>query len=102
MPESPKRPLSTSPPFVTIALLSGMLLVSVATLFDSRFYGVLGGVGASRYPWQHVTFAFEHGWPGMPLLPHHLGNVILKEGKERQPMSRRPGRVWRCLSSFWL
>jgi len=68
--------LITGPP-VTHSLVAAMLIVSLSTLVFTSLYGVYGGVGELDYPWQLLTSAFEHGWPGVPLLPHLIGNLIL-------------------------
>lgn len=64
-------------PTVTYALIAAMAIVSLPTLAHPRLYAVFGGVGTLEYPWQALTSAFEHGWPGVPLLPHLIGNLVL-------------------------
>jgi membrane associated rhomboid family serine protease len=64
-------------PLVTWALAAGILVVSVPTLFLPRLYDVFGGVGRLRHSWQAATSIFEHGWAGVPLVPHLLGNLAL-------------------------
>lgn len=72
-----------------------MLLVSGATLIDPGLERVFGGVGRLRYPWQEVTAAFEHGWPGVPLLPHLAGNLVLLA--LAAPAAERALGAWRFL-----
>lgn len=69
--------VETPAPLVTYALIAGMLVVSLATFIYPQLYDIVGGVGRLQYPWQWVTSAFEHGWPGVPLLPHLIGNLLL-------------------------
>jgi hypothetical protein len=64
-------------PVVTILLVTAMLVVSVPTLLQPELYRVFGGVGSLDYPWQVFSSAFEHGWPGFPLLPHLLIDLLL-------------------------
>ena len=65
------------PALVTYALAAGMLVVSVPTFFFPELNLIFGGIGLLRYPWQVFTSAFVHGWPGVPLLPHLVGNLFL-------------------------
>ncbi len=62
---------------VTHALVAAMLVVSVPTMFWGRLNHVFGGIGEMRYPWQVFSSAFEHGWPGFPLLLHLVLNLAL-------------------------
>ena len=64
-------------PLVTYLLVAAMLVVSLPTLAESGFYRVFGGVGELAYPWQVFSSAFEHGWHGVPLLPHLLLDLFL-------------------------
>lgn len=64
-------------PAITLLLVSATLVVSLPSLVDPRFYRLFGAVGELRYPWQYVTFAFEHGWPGFPPLSHLLVDLLL-------------------------
>ena len=62
---------------VTYALIALMLIVSLATLIWPSLSGVLGGVGVMSHPWQPWMAVFLHGWPGMPVLLHLTGNLVL-------------------------
>jgi len=64
-------------PLVTYVLVVAMLVVSLPTLAEPGFYRVFGGVGELAYPWQVFSSAFEHGWHGVPLLPHLLLDLLL-------------------------
>jgi len=64
-------------PLITYLLIGSIGIVSIPTLFDSSLYELFGGVGDLAFPWQPMTAVFEHGWPGVPLLPHLIGNTIL-------------------------
>jgi membrane associated rhomboid family serine protease len=62
---------------VTYALGVLMVAVSVVTSIWPSLASVVGGVGELNYPWQPWTAVFLHGWPGMPMLLHLAGNLIL-------------------------
>ena len=67
----------TGRPLATYVLAVAMLVVSLPTLVYPAFYEVFGGVGIPAYPWQILSSAFEHGWHGVPLLPHLLVDLLL-------------------------
>lgn len=62
---------------VNYALMALMRIVSLSTLIWPSLSGVLGGVGELSHPWQPWTAVFVHGWPGMPMLLHLTGNLVL-------------------------
>jgi len=64
-------------PMVTYILMVIMLIVSLSTFIWPSLTGVLGGVGVISYPWQPWTAVFVHGWPGMPMWLHLVGNLVL-------------------------
>lgn len=66
-----------NPHMVTYLLMAIMLIVSLSALIWPPLANVLGGVGELSYPWQPWTAVFVHGWPGMPLLLHLIGNLVL-------------------------
>ena len=64
-------------PLLTYTLMAIMIIVSLSALFWPPLTGIIGGVGKQTYVWQPWTAVFLHGWPGMPVLPHLVGNLIL-------------------------
>jgi len=62
---------------ITFVLMTIMLIASISTLIWPSLTGVLGSVGELSYPWQPWTAVFVHGWPGMPMLLHLAGNLVL-------------------------
>lgn len=64
-------------PAVTYALAAAMLVVSVPSMFWLDVNGAFTGVGPIRYRWQILSSAFQHGWPGVPVLAHLAGNLFL-------------------------
>lgn len=64
-------------PLVTYTLIAIMVIVSLSTFIWPPLTGLIGGVGELTYPWQPWTAVFLHGWPGMPMLPHLLANLVL-------------------------
>lgn len=73
---------------VTYSLTIIMIIISLASMIWPSVTSVLGGVGELSYPWQPWTAVFVHGWPGMPILVHLIGNLVLLAvtgpGVERQ------------------
>lgn len=64
-------------PLVTWILTAAMLIVSVPTVIFPALNGVFGGVGYRAYPWQVFSSAFQHGWPGFPLLLHLILDLVI-------------------------
>ena len=62
---------------VTYSLAVIMIIISLVSMIWPSVTGVLGGVGKLSYPWQPWTAVFMHGWPGMPMLLHLIGNLAL-------------------------
>lgn len=62
---------------ISYLLMVLMIVISLAALIYPPLADIVGGVGAVRFPWQPWTAVFLHGWPGMPLLLHLAGNLVL-------------------------
>lgn len=62
---------------VTWSLTAAMLVVSLPTMVWPRLNFIFGGIGEIRHPWQVFASAFEHGWPGFPLIVHLILNLLL-------------------------
>jgi len=65
------------PSMVTYTLIAIMLIVSLSAFIWPSLTDALGGAGDLNYPWQPWTAVFVHGWPGMPILLHLAGNLVL-------------------------
>lgn len=62
---------------VTYTLMALMIITSLAAFIWPPLADYVSGVGELHYVWQPWTAVFLHGWPGMPLLLHLAGNLIL-------------------------
>lgn len=64
-------------PLLTYTLMAIMIIVSIGAFIWPPLTGIIGGVGELTHLWQPWTAVFLHGWPGMPMLLHLAGNLIL-------------------------
>lgn len=68
-------------------------MTSLAAFIWPPLADYVGGIGELNYMWQPWTAVFLHGWPGMPLLPHLAGNLILL-ALAGAPVERHIGSRW--------
>jgi membrane associated rhomboid family serine protease len=62
---------------VTYTIIAIILIASLSSLIWPPLTDVLGGVSELSHPWQPWTAILIHGWPGMPMLLHLVGNLVL-------------------------
>jgi len=60
-----------------VALGLAMAGVSLVVALVPGADRLLGGVGPLHHPWQPLTSAFAHGFPGFPMPLHLAGNLVL-------------------------
>jgi len=62
---------------VTIAIGALALIATLVAMASPAVHAALDGTAPREHPWQPVTAAFLHGWPGMPALFHLAMNLVL-------------------------
>lgn len=85
--------------WIFLALCAG---VSVPSFFAPELRDALSGIAPRRHPWQPLTAAFVHGWPGFPGAIHLALNafLILEAGRPCERLLGSPRFLALSLASL--